>query len=189
MNDKTYNANKRKKYFPWICNVCRIDDTNSYEKPAFELLSSEEMPEAPETLKSSNTKKELLIIHMNCRSIVNKSEELEHICKSLEPDIICITETWLDESTQTESCTPTGYKMIRKDRSEEYKQKYGRNKGGGVAVCYKSHLKVEIKDYLTDVCEEILWVQVKAKSSFLLGIVYRADRFNIVGSIYGVGRV
>ena len=70
--------------------------------------------------------------------------------------------------------------MIRKDRSEEYKQKYGKSKGGGVAVCYKEHLKVEKKHYLTEDCEEILWVQVKAKESFMLGIIYRGEYTDIM---------
>ena len=70
--------------------------------------------------------------------------------------------------------------MIRKDRSDEYKQKYGRNKGGGIAVYFKDHLKVEKKDYLTDAVEEILWVQVKTKESFMLGVVYRAEYTDVI---------
>ena len=175
MKQKTYKANMKKRNFPWTCNICRIDDCNIYEKPNTELLKPVEMPESLEDVKISTTSEGLLVVHINSRSMVNKREEIEHICTVLQPDILCITESWLDESVQTQSCLPTGYKMIRKDRSDEYKQKYGRNKGGGVAVCYKEHLKVEKRDYLTEECEEILWVQVKAKESFMLGVIYRAD--------------
>ena len=185
MKDQTYKANMKKKHFPWTCNVCRIDESNTYDKPDFNLLKPEEMPETLETVKISNTPKDMLIIHMNCRSVVNKTEELEHICNTLQPDIVCLTETWLDESVQTQSCSPTGYRMIRKDRSDEYKQKYGRNKGGGVAICYKEHIKVEKKDYITEECEEILWVQVKAKESFILGLVYRADYTDLLNEKQG----
>ena len=163
MGEKTFNANVKKTDFPWVCNVCRLDENNSFDKPDITLLKPEEMPETLQNIKTKNTLKELLIIHLNCRSVVNKTEELEDICKTIEPDIICLTETWLDESVPSPLCTPSGYKIIRKDRSEVYKQKYGRNKGGGIAVCYKEHLKVERRDYLTEDCEEILWVQVKTK--------------------------
>ena len=180
MNNKTYNANRKVKHFPWVCNICRVDDCQIYEKADIKLLKAEEIPESLEMLKSSNTNKEMLIINMNSRSIINKTAELEHICQEIKPDLICITETWLDESVPTNTCTPTGYKMIRKDRSDEYKQKYGRNKGGGIAVYFKDHLKVEKKDYLSDAVEEILWVQVKSKASFMLGVVYRAEYTDVI---------
>ena len=63
----------------------------------------------------------------------------------LDPDVICLTETWMDDSVPKTAYIPQGYKIIRKDRSENYKQKYGRNKGGGVAVLHKEHIKVEKK--------------------------------------------
>ena len=40
-----------------------------------------------------------------------------------------------------EANIPNGYKIIRKDRTDEFKKKYGKNKdgkGGGVAVMYKN---------------------------------------------------
>ena len=181
MNDKIYNANRKKRHFPWVCNICRVDDCIIDAKADITLLKAEEIPESLEMLKSSLiSMKEMLILIMNSRSIVNKTEELEHICEELKPDIICITETWLDDSVPTNFCTPTGYKTIRKDRSNEYKQKYGRNKGGGIAIYYKEHLIVEKNDYLSDEIEEILWVQVKGKNSFMLGIVYRAEYTDLI---------
>ena len=189
MSEKTYKVNKKKNNFPWICNVCRVDDCHEYERANLQVLKEEEKPESLETLKSSTSKKELHIINMNFRSINNKFEELLHICQELQPDIICITETWLDDSVPTNTCIPPGYRMIRKDRSEEYKQKYGRNKGGGIAIYYKEHLKVERKDYLTDAVEEILWVQVKTKASFMLGVVYRAEYTDIISERPGESKL
>ena len=75
--------------------------------------------------------------------------------------------------------------MIRKDRSEAFKQKYGKNSGGGIAIYYRSELRVEKKPYLTDEVEEILWVQVKAKESFILGAVYRSEYTNILDESTG----
>ena len=40
---------------------------------------------------------------------------------------------------------------------------------------YKKSLKLVVKEKLTPKIEEILWVQVRAKTSFLLGVLYRPD--------------
>jgi endonuclease/exonuclease/phosphatase (EEP) superfamily protein YafD len=188
MKDKTYIVNKKKKRFPWICNTCRIDESNTYEEPDVKVLTPKEMPETLETVREK-TQKDMLIIHMNSRSILNKTDELQHICKTLQPDIVCITETWLDDSVPTQTCTPNGYNIIRKDRSEDFKQKYGRNKGGGVAVYYKEHLNVERKEYLTDKCEEILWVQIKLKTSYMLGVIYQAEYTHLTNEYNGESKI
>ena len=91
------------------------------------------------------TKNELLIIHLNCRSIVRKEEELQNIIEMLDPDIICLSETWLDISVPSNSHIPENYKMIRKDRTENFQQKYKKKNGGGVAILYKSKLNLNIK--------------------------------------------
>ena len=129
---KKYNRLKKRNRFPWICNKCRIDDVLIKDKPDKSKLSKDHLPEVLEEIKKSN--KEMLIIHMNCRSLVNKEEELQHIIDVLSPDIICLTETWFDESIPNQAFVPDNYNIIRKDRNENFKQKYGRNKGGGVAI-------------------------------------------------------
>ena len=70
--------------------------------------------------------------------------------------------------------------MIRKDREESFKQKYGRNKGGGVAILHKEHIKVEKKKYLTDDTEDILWAHIRIKESFMLGVIYRPEYTDIM---------
>ena len=54
-----------------------------------------------------------------------------------------------------------------------FKTKYGKNNGGGVAIIYKNHIKIQKISLLTDSIEEILWIRVKTKYRFLLGVVYR----------------
>lgn len=188
MKMKTYIANSKKKNFPWVCESCRIDDCNTYEAPDTNVLKQEELPEEYETVRTE-TRNDMLIVHMNGRSLVNKIDELEHVCQKLKPDIVCATESWFDDAVPSPVCTPTGYKIIRKDRSEEFKQTYGRNKGGGVVVYYKEHLNVERKEYLTDNTEEILWVQVKSRMSFMLGVVYRAEYTNLLNENSGESKL
>ena len=81
----------------------------------------------------------------------------------------------MDESVPNQSHTLPSYKCIRKDRSDVFKQKYGKTNGGGLAIYYKEHLKVDTMTKLSEECEEILWVKVKVKQEFLLALVYRAE--------------
>ena len=173
MSKKSYDKNRYLNYFCWICNVCREDEPENFEPFDPCLLSENERPQSLTEVKGE--KNELLIINMNCRSSINKTEDLHYIFNELNPDIACHSETWFDESVPPQAYIPPGYKVIRKDRSEMFKQKYGKNSGGGIAIYYKEHLNVERKSNLTDEVEEILWVHVNTKRSFMLGTIYRAN--------------
>lgn len=178
MNTSLYNNCKKKKHFQWTCNKCRVDEEENHDRPEVAILKDSEMPENATSIKSSS--KEMTIVHLNCRSIVNKVEELELVVEQTDADIIVLTETWMDDSVPQQACIPEGYSIIRKDRGSAFKQKYGRNKGGGIAILHKEYIKVERKKYLTDNIEEILWVHVKIKSSFMLGAVYRPEYSDIM---------
>ena len=178
MNVQRYNQCKKKKKFSWACNKCRKDDEIIIDKADVTKLEEKYRPESWEKIEKAG--KEMLIIHMNCRSILNKEEELQNIVEDLDPDIITLSETWLGDHIPAQTCVPEGYKIIRKDRSEDFKQKYGRNRGGGVAVIYKQNIKVEKNRYTTDQVEEILWCHVKTRESFMLGVVYRAEYTDII---------
>lgn len=178
MTSRLYQQMRKKSHFQWICNKCRKDEILNYSLADVGKLEKEDMPEEISKIKPSNN--EMLILNINCRSILNKTEEIEQILNKLDPDIVCITETWLDNSVPAQGFIPDGYKIIRKDRSDDFKQKYGRNKGGGIAVLYKSHLKVEKKEYMSDKVEEILWVHVKRKQSFMLGVIYRSEYTDVM---------
>ena len=180
MSVKVYNYLKKKKRFTWKCKKCRKDEPIIKDKTDKSKLNKEQMPEPLEDIRKSG--KELLVIHINCRSLVNKEEELQQIIDEISPDIICLTETWFDDSVPSQAFVPENYSIIRKDREEAFKQMYGRNKGGGVAVLHKQHIKVEKKTYLTEKVEEILWVQVRTKQSFMLGTIYRAEYTDILKS-------
>ena len=87
-----------------------------------------------------------------------------------------MTETKLVESVSNCSCDPPGYKIIRKDRSEEFKEKYSKTgMGGGIALLYKKNLNIEIIDSSLKNVEEILWVHLKGRKSFRLGVVYNTE--------------
>ena len=87
MSAHTYNRLKKIKSFNWVCNRCRKDDEVIKDKIDKSKLTKEHLPEPLEEIIKSS--KELLIIHMNCRSLVNKEEELQNIIDEINPDIIC----------------------------------------------------------------------------------------------------
>lgn len=169
MTVKVYNTHKNKE-FPWVCNTCRqpedIEPTTDIKK-----LKQSEMPTSNQNLIKLCS--DFLILHYNCRSIMNKIEELWNICSKLKPEIICLTETWLDESSSKTAHIPEGYKILRCDRTETFKQKYGKTNGGGTAILYREDIRVrKLKIDKDD--QETQWIEVKAKPNFILGVVYRA---------------
>ena len=87
-----------------------------------------------------------------------------------------MSESKLDESVSNSFCEPPGYQIIRKDRSEKFKRKYNMTgNGGGIAILHKKDLKVEIFNKNIEETEEIMWIYVKGKRSFLLGLVYNTN--------------
>ena len=175
---KLYNNLTFKHYFKWTCTKCRSCEAEITTKFNVKNLSDDSLPDKYESVKQN--KNETLILNINCRSLLKKREELEYIIDSLKPNFICLTETWFDGSVSKNDYIPDGYNIIRHDRSAEFKQKYGKNNGGGVAILYRSDIKVQKITSLTDQVEEILWIKVKTKYSFLLGVIYRADYTDIL---------
>lgn len=49
---------------------------------------------------------------MNCRSIVNKGLDLEHLVAIHEPDVIALTETWLHSGVYDNEFTPQIFMLI-----------------------------------------------------------------------------
>lgn len=172
MSAKKYNDNAG-KIFPWICNMDRETEVPITVKVDLKLLKPDQLPISnSELLQRSDDS--LLILHYNCRSSTNKEAEIYNICQELDPAILCLTETWLDESTKQTSYVPDGYKIIRQDRSESFKQKFGKNNGGGIAIIHKEELKIQKLNF-HDEMEETLWVEIKTNPSLILCTVYRAS--------------
>ena len=180
MTKKKYNLNENKEFL-WICNTCRIPEETVEGTPDLKKLKLEHMPTLnPDFIQ--NHVKDFLILHYNCRSMMNKQEEIHNIIEKLKPSILCLTETWLDQSSSRTAFIPDGYKIIRRDRTDEFKQKYGKTNGGGIAVIYKEELKLRELKIKTET-EETLWVEVKSKPNFILGTIYRA-RNHIQSKLY-----
>ena len=73
----------------------------------------------------NHTNEQLHIIHYNARSMLPKLDELRAVCKATKPDIICIVETWLDDSISDNDISLSDYQVFRRDRNRH---------DGGIAV-------------------------------------------------------
>ena len=74
---------------------------------------------------------ELSILYFNARSLLPKIDELQAVCLSVNPDIICITESWLSSDIEDLEIELPDYSSIRVDRNRH---------GGGIVIFYRSTL-------------------------------------------------
>ena len=119
-----------------------------------------------------------------------KEEEIFHYIQENGPDVLTLTETWMDESLSKTSHEPPGYRIIRHDRSETFKETYGKpGHGGGIAVIYKENLQIDKVDLIKNEYEEILWLKIKGKKPLLLGTVYITDYCNMLSDKSGESKL
>ena len=73
---------------------------------------------------------------MNARPVNNKTEDIGQYMTDCDSDVCCITETWLrpEDDMTPRQLTPTGYSLLQVPRPHK--------SGGGVAIMYKSALKM-----------------------------------------------
>ena len=94
-----------------------------------------------------------VIAHINIRSMRNKLDELQLLLKKLSIDIMCVSETWLNDTSTDNTVNIAGYDIIRCDRIS--------NTYGGVAILIRDNLVHKTRDYLkTEKSLEILWIEV-----------------------------
>ena len=174
---KTYNHYKTLNNFPWICNVCRIPEDFPHNQTFdYESCKTEDLPESWASLKKKLGKDEEIFLHFNARSAVNKSEEIQEICYTLKPALVLLSETWFDHSCPKGTSVPEGYSILRKDRSDRFKQIYGKTNGGGVSILVRKGLNVKIHGTMNKDDNEILWCTLLMKSKqYLIGLIYRAS--------------
>lgn len=112
----------------------------------------------------------------NVRSLAPKLDELHAILDVLKPGIVCLSETWLNNSILDSAIDLVNYVCFRKDRVDR--------QGGGVCAYINSHLPCKrLLDFeVTNI--ESLWVSVRpfrlprSISNILVGTVYHPPDSN-----------
>ena len=111
----------------------------------------------------------LRILTINFQSLRNKIQELWAILDYIKPDVVCGTETWLDDTILDAELFPTHiYKPYRKDRNL---------KGGGVLILVRADI-VSQKLTLTNNNCELCLVEIKPNKTkkYIVGSFYMPHR-------------
>ena len=111
--------------------------------------------------------RKLKLLLVNCRSLKSKRKQrdLQALVQQEDPDIICGTETHLDNTYFTSEVFPDTYDIHRKDRNRY---------GGGVFIGVRRDLLAMPEETLDTDCEAI-WVKIifAGKQPLYIGSFYR----------------
>ena len=133
---------------------------------------------AETTIKKGNEHIPLSILSLNAQGLYSKFALFQAMIEEHNPDIIAVTETWLDASISDSEFTPQGYVIFRKDRNiNHYAANTYRNENrGGVLMMVKSELKAT-RYTRGEVNAEIMWIQINPhpKAEWLYGVCYRPE--------------
>lgn len=84
---------------------------------------------------SAGGNKQLSIVYFNARSLVPKFDELCSLVEAMQPDIVCITESWLCTDILDTEVRISGYSVHRLDRNRH---------GGGIIMYTRDDLVVTV---------------------------------------------
>jgi hypothetical protein len=116
-----------------------------------------------------STRKEIKFLYFNATSLSNKLNELVAIVELDKPDIILVSETWLDDKS---NANINGYNQYRKDRA------YG--SGGGVCIYVSKKLNSRAVLGFEDIGGEHVWCEiVEENDNVLVGCIYRPPKFGL----------
>ena len=91
---------------------------------------------------------------VNCRSVINKKADLEASINYIKPDVICGSESWLNNNIKSSELFPENYTAYRKDRNTA---------GGGVFLLVRKDIVSSNQPDLDSDCE-ILWAKIQLQN-------------------------
>ena len=112
---------------------------------------------------------------INCRSVINKTQEIQLELIRNKLDLCILTETWImegDTVNPTRLC-PKGYKSLSISRQDKI--------GGGIAIVYKSELNISSsRDEPYKTMESSLFIISTGNKQLNLTAVYRPPYANVL---------
>ena len=114
------------------------------------ICSENKSSPTEKNLYDYNKKNGIHIIHFNARSRLPNLAEVRTLVVEFNAVIVCVTETWLDDSVMDSKIELSGYVVQRKDRERS---------GGGVCMYIRSHLAVNPRPELSTHQLETLWIE------------------------------
>jgi hypothetical protein len=164
---KSLAEEQNQNTFATLDSTFNDDDSGTPGEPMFTSSPSKPTP------KRKTAFQPLKIVNVNFRSAVNKPGELENLVKSVNPDIIIASESWLkphisDSEVFPEDTYDSNFSLYRKDRPDV--------KGGGVFIAVSDKF-VSDRDYDLDSEGENIWVKIniQGRRSLKVGAYYRPD--------------
>lgn len=108
----------------------------------------------------------LNVCHINAQSLKCKIDEFRLTFENSSVDVICISETWFNETTTDSLISLNGYRVFRHDRKK---------RGGGVAIYVRLGISCKfIAESGDDDKIEFLFLEILANDKRLLvGCLYR----------------
>ena len=91
-------------------------------------------------------------------------DEIRLILTICSIDVLCICESWLDDSVTNNDVFVDGYVIVRKDRNRS---------GGGVLMFIKDSFDFETINCDTSDNVECIFVKIKSEESMVVGTAYR----------------
>ena len=133
-------------------------------------------PKASPLKQNDKKNNNIKFFYANCRSIRNKKDELFGLISQENPEIIGLTETWVqcEKNDFISEYNIKGYSLFHKDRKSK--------KGGGVMLYIKNDLKpLQINYNKNYACNETVWAELKLSNGGKLrvGVVYRPPIYNL----------
>jgi hypothetical protein len=172
---KVYDKNKYVSKFKFIKRLaCRNHECNSYARLL--LILSGDIHPNPGPLKVCLINARSLVAGTDTgKSIQGQYSKIDEINVSIiqlhNPDIISVTETWLNNAILNIDLTIPGYNIYRKDRNRQ---------GGGILVYVKDHLSVIHRKEMEPNDVESLVIQCNFGSkSVLISSWYRPPNQNV----------
>lgn len=104
--------------------------------------------------------------HLNIRSVLSKTEQLEQLLTNSNLDYLCLSETWLTPTTPLGAFNITGYNAYRRDRIH--------CKGGGVMIYIKEGIQCKQIDIPENTLECVgVNITLSPEMSFIVIALYR----------------
>jgi Reverse transcriptase (RNA-dependent DNA polymerase)/Endonuclease-reverse transcriptase len=161
-----------------LLNNADIDPDQNY----FSNISWDSSYHTPQSLKPKFTPNSLpfSIMHLNCRSMLYKLDEIRSLLDQLPVSVLALSETWLDARWE-EDINIVGYQWVHRPR--------GDGKGGGVGFLVKEGIafqpiQLSTRNIVYNSFEELI-ISVKLKrGTCIMGVIYKPpgkklDEFNL----------
>lgn len=106
---------------------------------------------------------------MNIRSVISKSDQIQHLLMGSNLDFLCLSETWLHVNSPSAALEVPGFKMYRKD-----------SKGGGVMIYVKNSIhcnEITLSNSVDLECIGLNFI-LSPQMSFVLIVIYRPPSSN-----------